>query len=151
MIDASESTAEWTACTAQPNRCSRSASCSRWKRCTASTKQNTHTFRQVQVKSISSIDSHLQQPVQRNERRQEYREELDQRERRVQHPVDQPLGVVHLGRRFDGLDGHVRRIRHADQIAQQLSAASEHQIQNGQTGGACKSGGSENCVTKKST
>lgn len=75
---------------------------------------------------------HLQQPVQRNERRQEHGEELEQREDGVQHPVRQPLGVVRLGRRLDRLDRHVRRIGDADHVAQQLGAAAEHQVQHAQ-------------------
>lgn len=90
--------------------------------------QNTIRIKNLCTATNGTLKTHLQQPVQRNERRQEIGEELKQREGGVHYPVRQPFGVVALRGRFNSFDRNVRRVRHTDQVAQQLGTATEHQV-----------------------
>ena len=71
----------------------------------------------------------LDQPVEGHPTHQDVGEELQHGEEREHHPVHQPLGVVVLGLALQGLDGRVRRVQEADEVAEQLRPVAEHQPQ----------------------
>jgi len=57
------------------------------------------------------------------------REELDDGEDAKGDPVSEPFGVILFGARFDGMNRDVRWIQHTNNVAQELSAIAEYQIQ----------------------
>lgn len=70
---------------------------------------------------------HLCQPIQWEPAHDRVGEELNYGKHGKNHPVRQPLGIIVLGGRLDGMNGRVGRIQKTDRVAHQLSRASEGQ------------------------
>lgn len=67
----------------------------------------------------------LEKPVEGDEKQDEIREELDERQRREHHPVGQPERVVFLVAGLDGQNRGVRGVGESDQAGDQLGAVSD--------------------------
>lgn len=89
------------------------------------------------MQAIQRISAHLKQKVEWDDRGQYTGEEFKHREDRIQHPVGQPFGVIFLLAGFDGFHWNVSWVDDADQVAEQLSASTEHQIQGQKAGKSC--------------
>jgi len=82
--------------------------------------------------------THFQQPVEGNHRSQQAREELNDREDAEGDPVNQPLGVVLLRAGLDGMDGDVGGVQHSNDVAQQLGAIAEDEIEGDESSSTWK-------------
>ncbi len=75
----------------------------------------------------------LGQCVEWNPEEQLVAEELQEAEQRVDNPVHEPFGVVLAVRRLDGFDWLVGRPGEADQVAHEVIAEADDQIESNET------------------
>lgn len=98
-------------------------------------KGDNQVFKLKKAIKREAIKTHLEQPVEGNHRGQQAREELNHGEDAKGDPVDEPLGVILLRAGFDRMYRNVGGIQHTDDVAQQLGAVAEDQIEGAEAGG----------------